>query len=286
MPGITKHTVRILHERRACRPRTPLRKVKIRPVVVIEVDYACTATGDVNGDGRLDLLTTNFHNESNTLYQQQVGGIFTDATQVAGLYRPSLKMLGFGTQFLDANLDGILDLIVSNGHIDDLSDLGMPYQMPPQCFQGTSDGVFQSLPAESLGPYFCDNYLGRGLARLDWNRDGRPDALVTHLDAPVALLTNCTPATGNFITLKLTGVESSRDAIGASVTIVTREQRMTQQVTAGDGFQCSNQRELTFGLGTATIVDKLHVRWPSGSEQELRQLAVNQKIRLVEGRTY
>ncbi|MCA9117898.1 MAG: VCBS repeat-containing protein, partial [Planctomycetaceae bacterium] len=161
------------------------------------------AAGDVNDDGLLDLFVTNFHNESNTLYQQISPGLFSDETRTAQLHEPGLKMLGFGTQFLDADLDGVLDLIVTNGHIDDLSDTGIPWRMPGQVFLGLGGGRFEQIPAELAGEYFTGSYLGRSLARLDWNRDGLEDAVISHLDAPVALLTNRTAPHGNFVSLQL-----------------------------------------------------------------------------------
>ncbi|MBW3543639.1 MAG: CRTAC1 family protein, partial [Planctomycetes bacterium] len=241
------------------------------------------AAGDADGDGRIDLFVTNFHLESNTLYLQREGGWFDDATRDAGLRQPSLSLLGFGTQFLDADLDGRLDLIVTNGHIDDFTSDGTAYRMPPQFFRGLGGGRFQELPADSLGPYFAERYLGRGLARLDWNRDGREDVVVSHLDAPAALLTNETQPAGHFLVIRLVGVESNRDAIGATVTVRTADAVETGQLTAGDGYLASNQRQLVFGLRTAQRVEEMLVRWPSGREERFVDLAVDAELIAVEG---
>ena len=241
------------------------------------------AAGDANGDGRLDLFVTNFYGESNTLYLQDAGGMFADATATSGLRAPSFNMLGFGAQFIDGDLDGIGDLVVANGHIDDFTYRQVPYQMAPQYFRGQGEGKFQELPAAELGEYFQGKFLGRGLARLDWNRDGREDFVVSHLDAPAALVSNASAGSGHFLAVQLRGVGSSRDAIGAEVTLVAGGRRATKWLTAGDGYQASNQRQLVFGLGAGERVETLSIRWPSGLRQEFADLPADQALIFVEG---
>ena len=242
------------------------------------------AAGDANGDGRLDLFVTNFSGESNTLYLQHPGGLFEDATHAAELALPSMKYLGFGTQFIDGELDGRLDLLLVNGHIDDRQSDGELYRMPPQYFANRGSGRFVEVNAEQLGPFFAENYLGRSLARLDWNRDGLEDAAISHLDSPVTLLTNVTSPHGHFLAIRLTGVTSDRDAIGAVVTVRRGTEILVRQLTAGDGFQASNERLLTFGLGDTERIDELVVRWTSGRTQRFVDLAVDGEWMLVEGR--
>jgi tetratricopeptide (TPR) repeat protein len=243
------------------------------------------AAGDADGNGLLDLVVTNFYREGSTLYLQQAGQQFVDATRRAGLLEPSLHRLGFGIQFVDGDLDGRPDVIVTNGHVDDFSHLGTPYRMPPQYFRNVGDGRFAELKSAALGPYFEGKHLGRGMARVDWNRDGREDVVISHLDAPAALLTNRTPNVGHFLALQLRGVQSARDAIGAQVTLRAGNRTMTQQLTAGDGYQASNQRQLVFGLGSQTLIDEVHVRWPSGAAQTWHDLPVDAELLLIEGRS-
>ncbi|HIA18975.1 MAG TPA: tetratricopeptide repeat protein [Planctomycetaceae bacterium] len=240
------------------------------------------AAGDADQDGLLDLFITNYFRESNTLYQQQ-GGMFVDATRPAGLREASFSWLGFGTQFLDADLDGLLDLVITNGHVDDYSKVGQPFEMPPQLFRNRGQAHFQELASQGLGFYFQQRYRGRGLARLDWNRDGREDFVVSHLDAPVALLTNQTKQHGNHLAVQLVGTASSRDAIGSRVTVTSGDNSWTAQLTAGDGYQASNQRQLVFGLGQNHQPDKLTVHWISGATQTFTNLPLNSEIRIVEG---
>lgn len=241
------------------------------------------AAADVNGDGRLDLEITNFLSEPSTLFVSQGDGTFLDQSRALGLGSATTGTLGFGTQFLDADLDGRFELFLANGHIDDLERLGRPYRQPAQLFRWDGRGHFVESPATDLGPYFESRWLGRACARLDWNRDGLPDLVVGHLTDPYALLTNESPGPGRGLTLVLTGRESSRDAIGTQVRVTAGPTRLTSQLTAGDGYQSSNERTLTFGLGDAKQADELTVEWPSGRRQTFHDVPVPARLLLVEG---
>ncbi|HET6879550.1 MAG TPA: FG-GAP-like repeat-containing protein [Pirellulales bacterium] len=241
------------------------------------------AAGDADGDGRLDLFVTNFYHDSNTLYLERAAGLFDDATAGSGLREPSYEMLGFGAQFLDGELDGWPDLIVVNGHIDDYRQMGTPYAMRPQYFRNLGEGHFAELLEPGLGAYFASDHLGRALARLDFNRDGREDFVVSQLDAPAALVVNKTSPAGHFLALQLRGTNSSRDAIGTRVTLTSGGHTWTQQLTAGDGYMASNERRLVFGLGAADAVDEVTIQWPSGTQQEWRALPADSEWIAVEG---
>ncbi|HUG71760.1 MAG TPA: FG-GAP-like repeat-containing protein [Pirellulaceae bacterium] len=243
------------------------------------------AAGDANGDGLLDLFVTNFYGESNVLYLQDEDHRFTDSTRQANLREPSFHMLGFGAQFIDGELDGWPDLIITNGHIDLTFAHGNPDRMPPQYLRNAGGGQFEELTSESLGPYFQSRYFGRALAKLDWNRDGREDVCISHLDAPTALLTNTTPTTGNYLAVKLCGVTSNRDAIGAIVTVEAGERKWVQHVIGGGGYFVSNQRQILFGLANSESVDRLTINWPSGNVQTFKKLPVDQEVVIVEGRS-
>lgn len=240
------------------------------------------AAGDANGDGLIDLFVTNYHGESNVLYQQIAPGQFVDATRSSRLKQSSIDWLGFGTQFVDTTLDGQLDLILTNGHLDDFTFMGQPYAMPPQYYHNSSEGVFTEPDREELGDYFRHTYRGRGLARLDWNRDGRQDVAITHLDHDASLLENRSHVVGQAIAIQLRGTQSARDAIGTTVIVRSGKQRWTQQMTAGDGYQASNERKLVFGLDDADAVDQVEVHWPSGSVEMYPQLDAGRCWMLIE----
>ncbi len=241
------------------------------------------AVGDIDDDGRMDFYITNFYAEPNTLFVNSTPGFFEDQTRKRGLEASSFDMLGFGTQFLDADLDGRWELFVANGHLDDLTRFGRPYKMPAQLFRLDRQGRFVELPKEKIGPYFEQKWLGRPAARVDWNRDGRDDLVVGDLFEPVALLTNTTAAVGQHLSLQLIGVESNREAIGTTVQARIGSRTIVRQLTAGDGYQCSNERRLIFGIGNATKIDELTVRWPSGRVQQFTDVAVPVTWQLREG---
>ena len=246
------------------------------------------AVGHVNSDEELDLFVTNFANESNTLYLSQPGGIFSDATAVSGLAKPSYPMLGFGTAFLDADLDSRLDLVIANGHIGDHSHFGQQYRMRPQFFANIGTGSapgFAELTASNVGRYFESELLGRGLAVLDWNRDGRPDFCVSHLDSPAALLTNETAVVGHYLAIRLCGVLSCRDAVGTRIRIVANGLISYFQLTGGGSYLSSSERFLLCGLRDAAQIDELRIQWPSGKTQVFQNQSIDQSFVAIEGRS-
>ena len=246
------------------------------------------AVGDTDGDGRPELFVTNFLDETNTLYSGIGPGLgsdrFSDRTRRAGLASSSLSTLGFGTQFLDADLDGDIDLLVANGHVDDYSDLGRPHTMATQYYRNRGDGRFDLITDKAQGVHFKKRLLGRGLAVLDWNRDLRPDAIITSLDVPTVLLTNTTSESGAGLVLKLIATAGHRDAIGTRVRVEFGKRAAFYELTSGDGYLASNQRRLLIGVGGLEGTVRVEVSWPGRSRQVFEALGVNREWVLVEGR--
>lgn len=237
------------------------------------------AAGDVNGNGLLDVFVTNFENETNTLYAQTGNGFFADITNAASLTAPSRSPLGFGTALLDSDLDGDLDLIVANGHINNYRKRGRPYKMPPQFFLNDGTGKYRQHDA---GPYFSMPQLGRGMATLDWNMDNRPDVVVSDLASGAHLLTNDTPDSGNWLAVILAGTVSARDAVGAVIRIVTPAGKHLHFQTAG-AYLSSHDRQAVIGLGAVNEVSELSVVWPSGKSTKVADVEVNSPIVIKEG---
>jgi tetratricopeptide (TPR) repeat protein len=242
------------------------------------------AVGDANGDGRLDLFLTNFFAEANTLYTAQDGGFFTDMTRPFRLRDPSFWMLGFGCQFADFDGDGWEDLVATNGHVDQISARGDPDRMPPQLFRNVQGRAFEDVPPERLGPFFQRKYLGRGLATLDWNRDGRTDFVVSHIHAPAALVTNRTAIHDPPLVLRLAGRRASRDPVGATVTALVGGKMQSRFVTAGDGYLVTNERRIVFHAPGVARFDRIIVDWPSGHRQTWENVPGGRELLLVEDR--
>lgn len=240
------------------------------------------AAGDANNDGLLDLYVTNFTNEHNNLFLRQESGGFSDQARTAGLHWATMREMGWGTQFLDGELDGFLDLIVANGHLDENTSGRFPYKMHAQYFRNWGDNRFSQLTAKQLGSYFQHPHAGRAIARLDWNRDGRDDCCVTHVDEPIALLSNQTPHVGNRLVLRLKGVQSNRDAIGSIIRINAGNKTFVRHLTAGDGFQASNERKVIVGIGSLEHIDAAIIQWPSRTEQKLTAPELNRETLVIE----
>jgi hypothetical protein len=185
--------------------------------------------------------------------------------------------LGFGTQFIDADLDSWPDLIVANGHIDDLTSIGQPFEMPVQFFQNSGGLFSETQNQEPLAPA-----LGRAMARLDWNRDGREDAVIVNQESPARLLTNLTETRGRSLTLQFRATSSARDAIGAIVRIQIGDRTVTRQITAGDGYMASNERQLVIGIGEKDSIRSLEVFWPGGLRQQFSDLKTPGEFLIVE----
>ncbi len=237
------------------------------------------ATGDFDHNGTLDLYVTNYYNEASNLYLQQDVGLFVDSAALFGARKPSIFAVGFGTQASDLDRDGWLDLVVLNGHAVDRREKGEPLQMKPQLFRGRA-GEFVLLDLDN--PFWKTPTLGRTLASLDWNRDGRPDMVANHLDSPLALLQNESDA-GQWIQFELVGTRSERDAVGSKVTIECGDRKWVSWVTGGDGYLCTNEPIVDFGIDDAPRVDKVTIEWPAGDSQELRDLAPGSSYLVVEG---
>jgi len=239
------------------------------------------AFGDFDRNGTLDLHVTNFENEPVNLFLQSPEGIFVDEVNRKGLGQASFGVLGFGTQAADFDNNGWLDLAVLNGHVYDGRVDDIPFRMLPQLYEGNRDGFLLHAEAEA-GAYWSEKKLGRTLALLDWNRDGRLDLLASHLDKPIALLQN--NSTGkNWVQFELVGTTSEREAIGAEIQVAIGEERWTGWQTGGDGLMCSNEPLLHFGVGSSTGSAQVEVRWPSGMKTVINELPMNRRYLIIEG---
>ncbi len=240
------------------------------------------ACGDQNRDGLLDIIVTNYYNEVSNLYLQNLPGVFVDGTRRSKLGIATMEQLSFGCQLTDLDNDGWLDFIAVNGHIDDLREQNVPWKMPTQILKNEG-GVFRWLKNPSPGPYFDGLWIGRGLSMLDFNRDGRPDLVATHMDRAAALLKNTTQSDHHYLQLELVGTQSDREAIGARVRIECGDEFWVTAMNDGEGFFGSNERLLHIGLGAKMHVDRIKIDWPCGTSEVWENLQADARYRLIEG---
>jgi hypothetical protein len=243
--------------------------------------------GDLDGSGRPSLFVTNFQNRPNMLYLNRGGMRFQEAGFACGLGGPSLSRLKFGTVFVDADLDGYLDIAVANGHVQRNNEQigGNPSAQEAQLFLGDGRGRFRDVSSRA-GAYFTRRYMGRGLAWADFDNDGRPDLAFSHNGGPIALLHNQTETSNNWLTLELVGdgKKSNRNAIGARVEIEYGGRRHVRFVNGGGSYLSANDRRVLAGLGDARKAERVLVTWPSGHKQEFRNLEARRWYRLSEGK--
>ena len=241
------------------------------------------AAGDVTGDGLIDILITDFFESGNAMYSQGPDGFFEDVSREYNIHQPSLTMLGFGCHFADLDGDGWLDLIVTNGHVDQTTARGGPDRMPPQVYRNVDGQRFEVVSPEDLGHFFQTGFLGRGLAILDWNRDGRTDAAISHLHAPLALVTNHTPSENKRLTIRLVAQSGCREPTGASVRLLNVEPLQVRLQTAGDGFLVTNERRHQFAVPPDAEQVAVEVRWPNGAIEVFEELPAEGEMLLIEG---
>ena len=240
------------------------------------------ANGDPDGDGDIDFFVTHFAKDHNTFYEQIAPGIWADRSYQVNLSEPSMPLLGFGTQWCDFDNNSDLELIIANGHVDRNSTKGALFRMPPQMFRITPTGSWVEIDRPSLGDYFTSEHLGRALATLDINNDGLMDVAITHLFDPVSMLVNHSKQCGRVVALELKSTSGQRDAIGTIVTANVGKRKITKQLTGGDGYMCTNQRRLDFGIGDQDQLMDVVVTWPSGEIQSLGNLGGNAVYVVVE----
>jgi hypothetical protein len=240
---------------------------------------------DYDGDGRLDLFVTNHELEAHTLFRNLGHGLFTDVTSQSGVGLQTLPYVGFGTVFFDYDNDGHLDLAIANGHVLDNSGHYRPGAKTEQrkLLFRNDGGRFKEIGRDA-GPGFAIEKIGRSLAAADIDNDGDLDLLFTNNGDTVDLLRNMTGRENNALLVRLVGTRSNRSAVGARLLLTTGQVTQAREVKAGSSYLGQNDLRQHFGLGRATEVDRLEIRWPSGQVEVVANLAANQILTIIEGK--
>ena len=240
---------------------------------------------DFDNSGVSGVAITNFDDEMIGLYRLTDGN-YSDIAAQTGVGAASKDRLGFGCVFLDANLDGSLDLAVANGHIDDTvrnirGNIG--YAQPPSFYLNNGHGRFHDV-ATQLGNAFSQPKVGRGLAYADFDRDGDLDLLMTTNNGPAYLYRNDQLSGNKSVRFQLVGTKSNRDAIGAYLEIYVDGGRQRRLVKGGSSYLSQSELPLTFGVGKQDRIDRVVIYWPSGSTQEYKNVASGKLYKCLESK--
>ncbi len=241
---------------------------------------------DVNGDGKQDLFVANVDQEMFSLYRNDGHEFFSDIAGANGVAQATRLLSGWGLKFFDYDNDGLVDLFLANGHPDDMIDQysqQVHYKEPLLLFH--NDGTKMSNVSDQGGPIFKQMFPARGLAVGDYNNDGRIDVLIgNNGGAPVLLKNN---AEGNhWLGLKLQGTSCNRDAIGATITWSVGGKTRSRYKSNGGSYLSSHDLREVIGLGTATKIDWVEIKWPppSGRVERLTDLPLDRYVTIVEGK--
>ena len=242
--------------------------------------------GDFENSSKPGIAITNFDNEMIGLYRATRPGVYDDVATASGIGLATRNTLGFGCAFLDADLDGMLDLAVANGHIDETvrnirGNTG--YAQAPQLFLNQGGARFLDV-ANEVGGGFDQAKVGRGLAYGDFDRDGDLDVLLTTNNGPAFLYRNDQTAGNRSIRFRLQGTKSNRDAVGAVVRIFYSGHTQSRTVHGGSSYLSQSELPVTFGAGKRDKIERVTIEWPSGRSEEFKDLSSGKSYQCIEGK--
>ena len=242
--------------------------------------------GDVNGDGTLDILVTNFSHETNNVYLNHGQGLFTDGVGEVNMQGPSWLALGWGIRIFDFDNDGDQDVYVANGHVYpgvDRSSLKTRYRQRNHLFSNDGAGNFGLVEPRHTGDGLSAEFSSRGAAFGDLDGDGDVDGVIVNIDERPSLLDNVVAASG-LLRVRIVGRASNRDGVGARVLLLSEQRSQLREVHASGSFLSSGDPYLHFGVKAGEVLTELRVRWPSGHEQRWPSPTIGGQLILLEPR--
>ena len=244
------------------------------------------AVGDYLHEGRPSIYITNFENEYNTLYRNNGDWQFDDVSYKSGEGLPSMPYVKWGNAFFDVDNDGWLDLIFVSGHVyPQVATLpsGAGYQQPGMLQLNQGNGRFCNA-SDQAGPALMQRHTSRGLAVGDLFNDGQLDIVVEDIDGAPMILRNHGVPGRHWVSLELSGTKSNRLAIGARIKLSASGMRQTEQIRSGGSYLSQSDLRAHFGLGTATKIDGVEIRWPSGTTDVMKNLESDKFYSVLEGK--
>jgi hypothetical protein len=244
-------------------------------------------SADFDNDGWQDLFVANVDQEKFSLYRNLKNGTFDDVAQVQSIAQATRLLSGWGLKFFDYDNDGELDLILANGHPDDMvsqRSQAVTYREPLLLFH-QSAGKFQNVSKEA-GPVFSRDFAARGLAVGDFDNDGKQDILIGVNGGAPVLLQNKSSAANHWLGIRLEGKNCNRDAVGARLSWLANGKKRSRFKTAGGSYLSSHDPREVLGLGAATKVDWLDIKWPAPSTrvERITNIPVDRYVHIVEGK--
>jgi enediyne biosynthesis protein E4 len=243
--------------------------------------------GDMDHDGLLDIMVTNFVDEPDAVYWNQGDKGFTDIAWSSGIAQDTVPMVGWGTALADFTNSGWDDIFIANGHVYPQMDFvkgGMGYKQPLMLYHNNRNRTFENISALA-GLDQLPKSSRRGAAFGDVNNDGKVDVLILNVGEPPTLLINRTETSNHAVLFKLIGAKSNKAAIGARVTVTCGDLMQFREVRSGTSYYSQNDLRLHFGLGQSAVMNKVEVSWPSGQKDEYENLPADRIYTMVEGGT-